>query len=328
MLRFVRCNWHAVALGSGRSHLLLWAHLSDKVQARMARSTHTLWTLGGLSVWDLLRRTARESWQDEVFGQAGRMAFYHFIAIFPLLLVLFTITMRIPHLDEAMKNAIRGMSNQVLPSEVSQLFQTTVEELSLHAHSRAPLLPVLAGAVWAALNATWAMVYGLNNAYEVKEDRSKLQLGATVVLLALSLAVIGVAALVLILLGRVMQGEFGATAIALRAAEWTILAVVLVLAFAVLYRFGPNLRNARWKWSTPGAACALVLWMAATFGARIYFGHFNDYSRSYGHLNSAVMLLLWLYLSNAAVLIGGEMNSEIEKAIAEPSESLKAGGHR
>jgi len=81
-----------------------------------------------------------------------------------------------------------------------------------------------------------------------------------------------------------------------------------------LYRFGPNLDERRWQWSTPGAACALILWIAATFGARIYFDHFNDYSRSYGHLNGAVMLMLWLYVTNGAILIGGEMNSEIEKA--------------
>lgn len=294
----------------------------------MARSTHHLWTLGGLSLRDLLRRTARESWQDEVFGQAGRMAFYHFIAIFPLLLVFFSVTARVPYLDGPMKSAIRDMSNQVLPNQVSQLFQAMMEELSQHADSHVPLLPVLAGATWATLNATWAMIFGLNTAYEVKEDRPKLRLGVTVFLLAVTLAVTAIVALLLILLGRVLRGKLDAAAIALRGAEWAILAVALLLAFAVLYRFAPNLRNARWKWSTPGAVCALILWLAAAAGARVYFGRFNDYSRSYGHLNSAVMLLLWLYLSNAAMLIGGEMNSEIEKAIAEPAGAVEGDGHR
>jgi membrane protein len=294
----------------------------------MAGSTHHLWTFGRLSLAELVRRTARESWQDEVFGQAGRMAFYHFIAIFPLLLVLFSMTARVSYFDAPMKSVIREMSNQVLPNQVSQLFQVMMEELSQHANSRVPVLPVLAGAAWATLNATWAMIFGLNTAYEVKEDRPKLRLGATVLLLSVTLAVTAMLALLLILLGRVLRGKLGATVIALRGAEWIILAVALLLAFAVLYRFAPNLRNARWKWSTPGAVCALLLWVAATSGARIYFGRFNDYSRSYGHLNSAVMLLLWLYVSNAAVLIGGEMNSEIEKSIAEPEGAVDEEGHR
>ena len=87
--------------------------------------------------------------------------------------------------------------------------------------------------------------------------------------------------------------------------------------FAVLYRFAPNLRDCEWRWSTPGAFCAVVLWIGSTFATRLYFEHVNNYSRSYGHLNGVVILLLWLYVSNGAILIGGEMNSEIEKHIAE-----------
>ena len=116
-------------------------------------------------------------------------------------------------------------------------------------------------------------------------------------------------ALSLVFFGRSLHGNLHAAAIALRAVEWLTLLAALLFYFAMLYRFAPNLENASWQWSTPGALCALLLWVAATAGAHIYLGYFNDYSRSYGHLNSAVMLLLWLCLSNAAVLIGGEMNS-------------------
>jgi membrane protein len=293
----------------------------------MADPKQTSWTLGGLSLYELARRTIRESWHDEVFGQAGRMAFYHFIAIFPLLLVFLTVTTRIPHLGDHMKNAIQDMSSQVLPNQVSQLFQAMVEELNQHAHQHFPIIPVLGGATWAALNATWAMVFGLNIAYEVEENRPKPRLAITIAGLALSLAVTVTLALFLIFFGRAMRGHLHASAILLRIAEWGILTVSLLLCFAILYRFAPNLSNARWQWSTPGAICALILWIAATLGARLYFGHVNDYSRSYGHLNSAVMLLLWLYVSNGAVLIGGELNSEIEKAIAEPA-AIEKDGHR
>jgi membrane protein len=96
--------------------------------------------------------------------------------------------------------------------------------------------------------------------------------------------------------------------------EWLALIAALSFAIAVLYRFAPDLRDPQWQWSTPGAALAIVLWLGATVLARIYFGRINDYSRSYGHLNGVAMLLLWLYVSNGAILIGGELNSEIEKA--------------
>jgi membrane protein len=84
-----------------------------------------------------------------------------------------------------------------------------------------------------------------------------------------------------------------------------------------LYRFAPNLRDHRWRWSTPGAWLALFVWIGGTMVVRFYFEHVNNYRRSYGPLNSVVMLLLWLYVANAAVLLGGEMNSEIEKAGAQ-----------
>jgi len=122
-----------------------------------------LWTLGGLSFADLLRRTARECWHDEVFGQGGRMAFYHFLAIFPSLLVLFTICARVPHVGDHMKNALQDLISQVLPSQASQLFQVITDELNDHTHSNVPLISVCAAGLWAALNGTWAMSFDGNH---------------------------------------------------------------------------------------------------------------------------------------------------------------------
>src|SRR5665213_1609318 len=96
----------------------------------MQKRMLNLWTLGGLSLSDLLRRTARASWQDDVFGQGGRMAFYHFLAIFPSLLVFFTISARIPHLGDHLRNVLQDLSSQVLPDQVSQLFQEITDQLN------------------------------------------------------------------------------------------------------------------------------------------------------------------------------------------------------
>lgn len=286
------------------------------------------WTLGGLPIWELIRRTARESWEDEVFGQASRMAFYHFLAIFPSLLVFLTLSARIPHLGDAMKNALRDVSSQVLPGGVAQLFQRMMDELGKHAHSDVRLLSVGAGAVWAALNGTWAMVYGLNHAYEVEERRSWWKLTVTIVGLTLSLALTGSIAVFLIFASASLQTYLPQSPIAIHAAVWLVVIVALSVSFSLLYRFAPNLRDHEWRWSTPGAVCALILWVASTFAAREWFDHVNNYARSYGELNGAVMLLLWLYVTNGAILVGGEMNSEIEKAAtAGPDDTDRKARH-
>ena len=98
-----------------------------------------LWTLGGLSLSELIRRTARECWHDEVFGQGGRMAFYHFLAIFPSLLIFFTIGARVPHLGDHMKNALQDLTRQLLPDQASKLFQDIMNELTDRTHSACPL---------------------------------------------------------------------------------------------------------------------------------------------------------------------------------------------
>lgn len=273
-----------------------------------------LWTLGGLSLWELLRRTARESWQDAVFGQGGRMAFYHFLAIFPALLLFLNATARLPHFGEHMQRALSELSGQLMPDQVADLLRQTMQELGSRSLTGFELVSSAAGAVWAALNATWAMIYGLNRAYEVEERRSSWELAITITGLAAWLAISGAASVFLIFCGARLEAHFFPSLLLLRGVQWLVVSATLFLSFAILYRFAPNLKDHEWQWSTPGAICAFIIWVGATVASRIYFDRFNDYSRSYGHLNRVVMLLLWLYVTNGAILIGGEMNSEIEKA--------------
>jgi membrane protein len=283
-----------------------------------------VWTLGGLPVPDLLRRTARASWHDEVFGQGGRMAFYHFLAIFPSLIVFFTITAYIPHLGDTLRNALQDLIHQLLPDRVAQLFLRTMNEFSQQRRSGLPLLSACLAALWAAHNGTWAMIYGLNQAYEVEEKRSWGEMTITIVGLTLFLSVTAFVALFMIFCSRYVQVRMHGGAVPLRILEWLVLVVALSFTFAVLYRFAPNLPDHEWRWSTPGALCALILWIGATVGARLYFDHINNYARSYGDLNGVAMLLLWLYVTNGAILIGGELNSEIEKSAAQSQRTTKS----
>jgi membrane protein len=100
-----------------------------------------------------------------------------------------------------------------------------------------------------------------------------------------------------------------------RIIQWLVAAVVLLFSLALLYRFGPNLNDRRWQWSIPGAVVAVALWAASTL-LRVYQNHFSP-QRIYGSLDAVVALLMWLYSTGAAIFIGGEANSEIEKAAAK-----------
>src|SRR5690348_6299506 len=132
----------------------------------------SLWSLGGLSLPELLRRTARESWEDSVFGQGGRMAFYQFLALIPSLVVFLLIAGRLPHFGSHVNDTVRDLTTQVLPNRVSELLQPAIDELSRRPLSTTQFLWICAGALWPALNSTWALIFGLNRAYEVEDRRS------------------------------------------------------------------------------------------------------------------------------------------------------------
>ena len=134
-----------------------------------------LWTLGGLSVRELMRRTWSESWHDAVFGQAGRMAFYHFLAIFPGLLIFLAIAARVPSIAPQLKHTIIGLGEEFLPSQASSLLHQMGGELERHMPVGLQFMSVCAGASWAASNGTWAIIYGLNRAYEVKVSLSRIR---------------------------------------------------------------------------------------------------------------------------------------------------------
>jgi membrane protein len=227
-------------------------------------------------------------------------------------------------LRESVDRAIRDVFSQLLPNRLMDMLDRVLHEGSEQAHTRFPLLTVAIGVLWAAFNGMWAMIDGLNTAYETKEGRSFVQLAITIVSLTFSLAATIAVSVLLIFSTQYIHRVLKIGAVPLHLLEWAILIVTLSFWFAILYRFGPSLKVRRWQWSTPGAVCALIVWIAATFGARIYFDRINDYSSTYGHMNGVVMFLLWLYITNGAILIGGELNSEIEKALKGQADKTNA----
>lgn len=278
------------------------------------------WTLRALSWSDVAKRTWREVWDDEVFAKSARLAFYFFFALFPVLLLLVMLLAEAGTSGSQFRATLLDAFNQVLPANASALVAKTVRQQSAKAVLGTGAVVAGISAVWGALNGTWAIVAALNDAYEVTERRSWGSLLRVIVGLTISLSVLDLIALVIILYGtqagKIVLAHLGGPAsleLLWRAGEWAVIVALLLFSFALLYRFGPNIQNPRWQWSTPGAVIAVILWVIATLLLRVYQQHFAS-SRIYGGMNAVVTLLLWLYFTGAAVLIGGEANSEIEKA--------------
>ncbi|MGH9448808.1 MAG: YihY/virulence factor BrkB family protein, partial [Terriglobia bacterium] len=221
--------------------------------------------------------------------------------------------------------------------EAAALVVKTIQQLSATVVLGAGAIVAGLGAVWGALNGTWAMMTGLNKAYEVGEERPWWRLLTITFGLTISLSILGLVALTAILysnrawniigqhLGAPVPFEF-----LWHILQWGVIVILLLLSFAILYRFGPSLEDREWQWSTPGAVIAIALWVTFTLLLRIYQEHISSSHRIYGGLNAVAILLLWLYLTGAAIFIGGEANSEIEKAAAQSShpEVREEGGRR
>jgi membrane protein len=174
------------------------------------------------------------------------------------------------------------------------------------------------------VNGTWAMMVGLNKAYEVKEDRQWWRIIMIAFGLTASLGTMGLIPLGLIYYGSragaAAGQQLGAptpSSFLLGFIQWPIIVALLFVSIASLYRFRPNLKGQRWRWSTRGAVVATVFWVASTLLFRIYQEHFGSSQRIYGGLKPVVTLLLWLYFTGAAILVAGEANSEIEKAVSK-----------
>jgi membrane protein len=295
-----------------------------------------LWSLRGLSWWELAKRTCRKSWEDEVFGQSARLAFYFFFALFPVLLLLLILLGKSAGAGSELRATLLDSLGQVLPPEAAALIGKTIWQLNARAVlGTGAILAGLYGA-WGALNGTWAMMTGLNRAYEVEEERPWWRVFLIMFGLTISLSFLGLIALAAILsgnkAGNIIGRHLGASAhfeLLSCVVQWTVIVILLFFSFALLYRFGPNLKDRRWQWSIPGAVVADVLWVAFTLLLRVYQEHFSS-SRIYGELNAVATLVAWLYLTSAAAFIGGEANSEIEKAAAEAGhpDVRKAGERR
>ncbi len=278
------------------------------------------WKLGGLGPRELAKRVFRQAYRDEVPGRSAELAFHFLFAVFPALLVFTVLLGHALEGSEALRDQLAAYLSPVVPNaEAVELVRDTLAEIR-ESRSGGKLSLGLLLAAWAASNGMMAVARALNAAFDCAERRPwwarRLIAGATMgvfgALLALALVFVFYGGAI----GERLARTIGAGGLFLplwNAVHWIVMLAQLVLSFDLIYNFAPDQREREWRWLTPGAVTAVVLWLGASLAFRLYLAHFTQ-GWAYGSLGAVIVLMMWFYLTGAAILIGGEVNSEIHKA--------------
>ena len=281
----------------------------------------SFWNLGGLTPGQLGRAVFEQIISDNVFGRAAELAFYFLFALFPLIFLMMTLFgLFVSHRVE-LQNQLLSYFADFLPPTAFQLLRTVATELAAHA-SPGKLTFGVVSALWFISNGIDSMISFLNLAHQVREARSWFKVRAIALGLSALISILLLTALFMVLVGSHFVGWFG-TGLLLRPAivlvwkgiQWPTAILFVSISCSLIYYWGPNLKERRrWHWLTPGSAFGGLVWLVASFGFRTYLRFFDTYSVSYGSLGAVMILLVWLYVTGLACLIGAEINAEIERA--------------
>jgi membrane protein len=277
------------------------------------------WKLGGLSVRELARRVWKEIQEDEVTDRAASLAYYFLFALFPALLFLTALIGLLP--IPSLMDRLMEYVSRALPTDAASVTQKTVREVIRGAHGGLLSIGVL-GALWAASNGMASIITALNAVYDVQETRPFWKHKALAIGLTLLFSVFILTALVLMVFGPKI-GETVANLVGLGVLFtliWNVVSIPIVVVLvgvgvALVYYLAPAVVQ-KFRWVTPGSLLAVVLWLAMSAGLRYYITHFANYNATYGSIAGVILLMLWLYLSGVALLLGAEVNAEIEHAAA------------
>jgi membrane protein len=266
---------------------------------------------------DLLVKTYKEVLDDDVLGLAAQLSYYFFLALVPALLFGLALASFFP-LGNLTDDVSRVLGPVVSP-EVLELIQQQMQRLG-NAESGGLLTFGALGALWSSSAAIVSIVNALNRAYDIEESRPWWKVRLTAIALTLGLAVFILVAVSLVLAGPTVASYLGETLRMGKAFEWTWLilqwpvAMALVAtAIGLVFYFGPD-ADQDWAWITPGALIATVLWLLVSLATKIYVSNFTDYDAAYGTIGGVMVVLLWMYVSSIAILVGAEINAEIEHA--------------
>jgi membrane protein len=276
---------------------------------------------GKSSLFATVRRTVTEFSEDNMSDWAAALTYYGLLSLFPALIALVSIVGLVGDPATTTKT-ITEMVTKLGPSSAADTFAGPIKSITSNRGTAGVLFVVgLATALWSASAYVGAFMRAANVIYETPEGRPfwklrPLQIVVTLVMLVL-LALVAVA---LVLTGPVVTAVagplgIGSTAVSIwNIAKWPVLLIVVVTMFAVLFYSAPNVKLAGFKWVTPGAVLAIVVWLVASAAFAFYAANFGSYDKTYGTLGGVVCLLVWLWITNVALLLGMELNSERERS--------------
>ncbi|MFG2680339.1 YihY/virulence factor BrkB family protein [Streptomyces sp. NPDC048392] len=279
--------------------------------------------LGKRSWWAVLKGTVREFRNDELADRAAALTYYGVLSLFPALLVLVSL------LGVAGKSAtdqVLENLRKVAPGSARDIIGDAVTQLQGRGGVGSFLAVVgLVLAVWSASGYVAAFIRTANAVYDMPEGRPvwkvlPLRVGVTVVLLVLAV----VSALIVVFTGGIARQAgsvvgIGDTVLTVWAiAKWPVLVVLVIVMIAILFWATPNVKGRGFRWISPGSVVALVIWMLASAAFAFYVANFSSYNKTYGTLTGVIIFLVWLWVSNIAILLGLEFDAEMarERAIA------------
>ncbi len=252
---------------------------------------------------------------DNVFNGAAALAYYLLLAVFPASIFLLSLLpyLPIPNLQKA----IMDLLNQALPAQTSTLFEGVVQNV-LTQRQGGLLTFGLLFTLWSASSGLYAIMQQLNVTYDIKEGRPFWKARGTAIFLMILFFLLVIGAFALVVFGGVLQDQLasvlGRTTALLTVfaiIRWVIIAFFLLLGFAVVYYYGPDVEQ-DFRFISPGSVFGVVLLALACLGFRYYIANFSNYDATYGSLGAVIILMVWLYIAGLVILLGSEVNALIE----------------
>jgi membrane protein len=273
------------------------------------------------SLGQTLKRTVAEFKEDELGDRAAALTYYATLSIFPAMIALVSIVGLVGD-PETVTETITDVVTSVGPESAADTFADPIREVTGDRGTAGLALVLgIASALWTASAYVGAFMRASNEIYEVEEGRGILKLRplqvlvtfVLVVLLALVVAAVALTGPVAEEVGS--QIGLGSTAVTVwNIAKWPVLALIVVFMLALLYYSAPNVRFPGFRWITPGSVLAIVIWLAASAAFAFYVANFGSYNKTYGTLAGVIIALVWLWITNVAILLGAELNAEVERS--------------
>ena len=279
------------------------------------------WKLGGLTPLQLGKRVYHEFDDDEVLTRSAALAYYFVSALFPMIFFLMAVLGLFAQSHD-LQSSLLNYAARFMPGDAYSLIQKTLKEVANNS-TGLKLAFGLVLALWSGSGGVVSIMDALNRCYHVKDSRPFWKQRLVAIGLTIAIAALTIVALAIVLYGGDIVDFVGShvglssvTVVAWRVVQWPIALFFVVLSFALLYYWGPDTEQ-KWQWITPGSVVGVLLWIGASLVFRVYLHFFNSYSKTYGSVGAVIVLLLWLYITGIAIMVGGEINSEIENAAAK-----------